>query len=83
MGVLNPQGFLYIGDVLVHPHFRRKQVATSLLTKLIVDWAIPNDSKYIWLQVENDNFGALNLYQKLGMKKIYNYYYMKRNMDDI
>ena len=77
MGVLNPQGFLYIGDVLVHPHFRRKQVATSLLTKLIVDWAIPNDSKYIWLQVENDNFGALNLYKRLGMKKIYNYYYMK------
>ena len=77
MGVLNPQGFLYIGDMLVHPHFRRQKVATSMLIKLIVDWAIPKDSKYIWLQVENDNFGALNLYKRVGLKKLYSYYYMK------
>ena len=79
MGVLNSQGFLYIGDVLVHPQFRRQNIATSMLNKLVVDWGLSNKTKYVWLQVEKDNYKAQNLYQKLGMKIIYSYYYMKKS----
>ncbi|KKL24250.1 hypothetical protein LCGC14_2417200 [marine sediment metagenome] len=79
MGVLNSQGFLYIGDVLVHPQFRRQNIATSMLNKLVVDWGLSNKTKYVWLQIEKDNYKAQNLYQKLGMKIIYSYYYMKKS----
>jgi len=80
MAVLIPQGFLYIGDVLVHPNYRRQKLATSLFIKLMKEWAVPNGAKYVWLQVETENSGALNLYSNLGLKKIYSYYYMKRNL---
>ncbi len=76
MGVLIPQGYLYIADVLVDPKFRRRQVATSMMDEIINEWALQSGAKIIWLQVENDNHVALNLYNKLGMKKLYSYYYM-------
>ncbi len=78
MAVLNPQGFLYLGDVLVHPDYRRQKIATSAFLKLISEWAVPNGVNFIWLQVETENLGALTLYHHLGMKKIYSYYYMKK-----
>ncbi|MHA1933605.1 MAG: GNAT family N-acetyltransferase [Promethearchaeota archaeon] len=74
---LVPQGYLYIGDVFVHPDFRRQGVAKLMLIKLISEWAKPNGVKKIWLQVEKVNTKALDLYYKLGMKKLYGYYYMK------
>ena len=80
IAVLTPQGFLYIGDVLVHPEYRRQKLATSMFMKMLSEWAIPNNVKFVWLQVETKNIGALNLYRNLGMKKIYDYYYMKKNL---
>ena len=78
LAVLVPQGYLYIGDVFVHPDYRRQNIAISMLIRLIDEWAVANKVKYIWLQVERNNIKALNLYQKFGMKKLYNYYYMKK-----
>lgn len=78
LAVLVPQGYLYIGDVFIHPDYRRKNVATSMLNKLVDEWGLKNKAKYIWLQVEKNNIKALNLYRKNGMKEIYNYFYMKR-----
>ena len=77
--VLVPQGYMYIGDVFVHPDYRRKKVASSMLVKLIDEWAVTETVKYIWLQVEKSNIKALSLYHKFGMRKIYNYFYMKRD----
>jgi len=77
LAVLVPQGYLYIGDMFVHPDYRRQNIATSMLIRLIDEWAVLNAVKNIWLQVEKSNIEALNLYHKLGMKKLYNYYYMK------
>ena len=77
LAVLVPQGFLYVGDVFVHPDFRRQGVASSMLIKLRDEWALSNGVKSIWLQVEKVNTKALDLYQKLGMTKLYDYYYMK------
>jgi len=83
MAVLNPQGFLYLGDVLVHPDYRRQKIATSAFLKLIYEWAVPKNVKFVWLQVEAENLGALTLYHHLGMKKIYGYYYMKKLSGDV
>ncbi len=79
MGVLDPREFLYIADVLVHPDYRQNGLATSLFFKVIKDWALPKGAKTVWLQVETDNDKALNLYQKLGMKIAYRYYYLQKN----
>ena len=78
LAVLVSQGYLYIGDVFVHPDYRRQNIATSMLIRLIDEWAVANGVKCIWLQVEKVNTKALDLYHKLGMRKLYGYYYMKR-----
>jgi RimJ/RimL family protein N-acetyltransferase len=78
LAVLIPQGYLYIGDVFVHPDYRRQDIATSMLNRLIDKWALLNGARSIWLQVEKNNNKALNLYCKIGMIELYNYYYMKR-----
>ncbi|TFG23952.1 MAG: GNAT family N-acetyltransferase [Promethearchaeota archaeon] len=82
MGVLNPQGFVYIADVFIVPEFRRQRIASSMLKTVIKEWAIPNGAKYIWLQVELENNIALKLYRNLGMKKVYSYYYLRRDWLD-
>jgi ribosomal protein S18 acetylase RimI-like enzyme len=79
LAVLVPQRYLYIGDVFVHPDYRRQSIATSMLIKLIDEWAVVNEVKYIWLQVERNNINALTLYRKFGMRKVYDYYYMKQH----
>lgn len=82
LAVLVPQGFLYIGDVFVHPDFRRQGIAPSMLIKLKYEWALSSGVKTIWLQVEKVNTQALDLYYKLGMTKLYDYYYMKREQKE-
>ena len=78
LAVLVSQGYLYIGDVLVHPDYRRQKIASSMFNYLIKEWAVRNNVKTVWLQVEADNLNANKLYTKLGMKKIYSYYYMEK-----
>ncbi|MFW9876310.1 MAG: GNAT family N-acetyltransferase [Candidatus Thorarchaeota archaeon] len=82
LAILVPQGYMYIGDVFVHPDYRMQGVASSMLVKLIDQWALVNEVRFIWLQVERENVKALNLYHKFGMRTLYNYYYMKRNLFD-
>ena len=79
LAVLVPQGYMYIGDVLVHPDYRRQRVGSSMFFKLIDEWVISKGVNKIWLQVERNNKKALNLYYKIGMRKLYNYFYMKRD----
>ncbi len=80
MGVLNPYGYVYIADLFVIPEYRRNGIATSLMVKIIIDWAILNRAKYVWLQVEVENNHAMKLYKKLGMKKAYSYYYLRKDL---
>lgn len=79
MGVLNPHGYFYIADVFVVPEFRHQKVASSMLKTAIKEWAISNGAKNIWLQVELQNNNAMKLYKKLGMNKVYHYYYLRKN----
>ena len=78
MGVLNPEGYIYISDLLVVPEHRRDKLANSMIFILIDNWAVKNNAKYIWLQVEQENTDANKLYKNLGMKFLYHYYYLKK-----
>ena len=77
MGVLNAEGYVYISDILVIPDHRRNAVARSMIFTLLDQWAVKENAKYIWLQVEVENRDAHKLYNTLGMKKAYDYYYLK------
>lgn len=76
MGVLNPEGYIYISDLLVVPDHRRNKLASSMILTLLDNWTVKNKAKYIWLQVEKENHNANKLYKKLGLKKAYHYYYL-------
>ena len=80
MGILDPHGFFYLADLLVNPDYRRQNIAKSMFFTIINDWAILMGAKKIWLQVENDNIEALNLYTNLGFKKAYSYYYLRKKL---
>ncbi|MFW9826266.1 MAG: GNAT family N-acetyltransferase [Candidatus Thorarchaeota archaeon] len=80
MGILDPHGFLYIVDMLVHPEFRQQKIATSMFWKLINEWGIKNGAKTIWLQVESENVKAVKLYFKLGFEKAYSYRYFAKTL---
>ena len=79
LGILDPHGYLYIVDVLVHPNFRQQKIATSMFFKIIKNWGTSNGIEKIWLQVEAENQEAMNLYTKLGFDKVYSYYYLIKN----
>ena len=80
MGILNPNGYIYMGDLLVDPDYRKQRLGTSLISKLLNDWAIPNGASNAWLQVEKENTNAIRLYENLGFKEGYNYYYLKKEL---
>ncbi|MBY9010330.1 MAG: GNAT family N-acetyltransferase [Candidatus Lokiarchaeota archaeon] len=80
MGVLNPQGYFYIADVFVIPEFRRQKIASSMLKTVIKEWAMLKGAENIWLQVELQNLNAMQLYENLGMKKVYSYYYLRKDL---
>ncbi|MFX0038317.1 MAG: GNAT family N-acetyltransferase [Promethearchaeota archaeon] len=77
--ILDPHGFLYVVDVLVHPDFRRQKIATSMFFKIINEISISYDIKTIWLQVETENKEAMNLYTNIGFKRAYSYYYLEKS----
>ncbi|MFX1378525.1 MAG: GNAT family N-acetyltransferase [Promethearchaeota archaeon] len=77
--ILDPHGFLYIVDVLVHPEFRRQKLATSMFFIIMNKWGIKSEVNAIWLQVETENKEAMKLYAKLGFKKAYSYYYLEKS----
>jgi GNAT superfamily N-acetyltransferase len=81
MGVLEQNGILYLADIVVDPTHRRKGIAISLCYKAIIDWALPKNAKFVWLQVEIVNKNAINLYKKLGLRELYHYHYLKKQLE--
>lgn len=67
---------LYLGNVGVHPDFRRKGIARDLLTKTISDYC-EKGAKSCFLHVRKSNSAAIGLYESLGfsvVREIQNYY---------
>ncbi|MCH5281972.1 MAG: GNAT family N-acetyltransferase [Lachnospiraceae bacterium] len=73
------QGYMLLQNVVVDPQFRGcgfgKMVCSALLSK-----AKEEGAQYSYLQVIKNNEIALNLYAKLGYKKVYSYWYMKKEV---
>lgn len=69
------RSFLGIMDLVVAPHYRRKGLATALVTNT-VNWASQHSARSLYLQVLADNDAAIALYQKLGLNRWFSYFYL-------
>jgi ribosomal protein S18 acetylase RimI-like enzyme len=78
MGVIERNKYIYIADVLVHPKYRNERIATTMIYKMLEELDYDKGAQIIWLQVEEDNEKAKNLYKKLGMKPFFYYSYLKK-----
>ena len=67
--------FMVIYNMYTHPDYRRQGIAKTILAKMTERGKVKG-VKYIYLQVEEDNIEAINLYLKIGMKEIYKYRYL-------
>jgi N-acetylglutamate synthase len=69
----------YIGlFMIVVDEGHRKQGFGTAMTMGLLDWGKANGAKYAYLQVEQDNIPALDLYKNLGFCHFYGYrYYLK------
>lgn len=68
----------YISNVVVSEQHRRKGIASQLLLHL-AEWAHKHDTENLFMQVLTNNEPALQLYEKLGFKRLAkSYYRMKK-----
>ena len=63
-----------IFSIRTMPEFRRRGVGWSINCALSI-WGEENGADTAFLQVEADNNPALALYEKLGFKTLYTYWY--------
>lgn len=73
LGVIQ-YGYVGLYDVYTAPEFRRQGLAEELLLSLL-HWAKDQGVAQSFLQVVQANRGASALYDKLGYKEIYKYWY--------
>jgi ribosomal protein S18 acetylase RimI-like enzyme len=69
--------YLGIYDLVVHPNYRLRGIAKSLITKML-QWGKENSAKHVYLAAQGDNFGAIALYNKIGLKDRYHYRYLTK-----
>lgn len=63
------QRVIFIANVAVHPDYRRRGIARHLTRRAVM--AAREKSGYeIWLQVRDDNPGAVTLYEQLGWREL-------------
>ncbi|WP_432666451.1 GNAT family N-acetyltransferase [Wukongibacter baidiensis] len=73
------RGYIGMYDICVHEDERRKGLGTRIMKNLIYK-AVKNGCKYSYLQVVDANEGAKILYEKLGYKKQYSYWYRIKSL---
>ena len=67
-------GFVGLFDLVTDEKFRGRGFGTQLILSLL-DWGKQNGARRAYLQVMLDNPSALRLYEKLGFKEVYQYWY--------
>ncbi|WP_191602967.1 GNAT family N-acetyltransferase [Marinomonas algicola] len=77
LGVIS-HGYFGLFDFVTKPSVRKMGYGTTLLNGMLY-WAVENGAKNAYLQVVSENQAALNLYQKLGYKPCYEYWYRIRD----
>ncbi len=73
LGVVE-EDWLGLFSIRTLPEYRRKGVAWSINCALAM-WGEDHGAKHAFLQVETDNEPALNLYEAMGFKTMYTYWY--------
>jgi hypothetical protein len=73
LGVLE-RGWLGLFDIVTHASFRRRGLATELVTGMLA-WAQAQGAENSYLQVMENNTPALALYAKMGYVDGYGYWY--------
>ena len=79
LGVIE-NGYLGIYNLIVDLNRRREGIGEDIMLNMI-DWAYNNNLEAIYLAVEKENIGALNLYNKLKFTKKYSYRYYQKIED--
>ena len=77
MAILDPQGYLYLAELFVHPDFRRQKIGLSLVTEAM-EWGRNRGATKCWLHVEKDNIKGITLYEELGFQNWYDYNYLMK-----
>lgn len=70
-------GMIGLFDIVTHNQRRREGLATELIHSLL-DWGKDQGAELAYLQVMTDNDPALKLYDKLGFRDVYQYWYRAR-----
>ena len=73
LGVVD-RGMLGLFDFITHPEHRRRGYATALL-KTLFAWVARKSLSMAYLQVTATNTQAIALYQSLGFRDLYRYWY--------
>lgn len=73
LGVLEHEA-LGIFDVVTDPQQRRKGYGTQLVAGMLA-WGKQHGAQYAYLQVEDANYAAQDMYTKLGFQYCYHYWY--------
>lgn len=73
LGVLE-RGWLGVFCVVTSPDFRQQGCAHGVM-RALAEWGLAQGAGQVYLQVEESNQPALNLYDKLGFKRLYQYHY--------
>lgn len=58
-----------ITNIAVHPQYRKKGIASSLLEQMI-DFAVSENLEFITLEVRESNIEAIKLYEKYEFQKV-------------
>ena len=72
------KGFVGLFDIVVKEEFRGKGYGKAIV-ETILDKAEETGIKMAYLSVANDNIVAKGLYEKLGFREIYKYWYRKKD----
>jgi ribosomal protein S18 acetylase RimI-like enzyme len=73
MGVMDGD-YLGIYNLVTAEDCRRRGIGTELLLHLL-DWGIDNAATTAYLQVMLNNEPALKMYERLGFRELYQYWY--------
>ena len=67
-------GFVGLFDLVTDEKFRGRGFGTQLILNLL-DWGAQQGARRAYLQVMLNNAPALRLYEKLGFREVYQYWY--------
>jgi GNAT superfamily N-acetyltransferase len=73
IGVLEA-GYVGLFDIVTDSKARRKGYGTQIVLEILA-WARKRSARYSYLQVVKQNFPARQMYEKIGFKELYQYWY--------